>query len=180
MPNIKVPANFSQKANMPSASKDEFDTAHGVGGKHLAPKKPLDYVVSFLTLTAISAALAAGGLLGLRVIDAAVIFTGIVGLQNQEGIPVIEISLVDGTNSAIANPIGEDLREQGWNIVSALSLSDIDPNLPPAASTLIFISSEDHRLAALMLQASFPGAPIQLSTQFEAPITVLIGTDYQG
>jgi len=161
---------------MPSASKDEFDTAQGVGGKHLAPKRALDYVVSFLTLTVLSAVVAAGGLLGLQVIDASVIFSGVVASDSE--VPGIEVTLVDGTNSGLSEPISADLIDQGWNIISAISLSDIDPNLPSAASTLIFISSEDHRLAAVMLEASFKGAPIQLSTQFESPITVLIGTDY--
>jgi hypothetical protein len=43
---------------MPKSFQDEFDTASGVGGKHLAPKRALDYIVSFLTLTFLSAALA--------------------------------------------------------------------------------------------------------------------------
>ena len=43
---------------MPEVLQDEFDTVSGVGGKHLAPKRPLDYIVSFLTLTFVSAALA--------------------------------------------------------------------------------------------------------------------------
>jgi hypothetical protein len=65
-------------------------------------------------------------------------------------------------------------------VISAISLSDLDPALEPAATTLIFLSSEQYRSDAAGLLASFPGAPIEVSEQFSAPVTVLIGTDYQG
>jgi hypothetical protein len=87
---------------------------------------------------------------------------------------------VDGTNSAKAQAIGDQLLEDGWNIVSATSLSDLDPALEPAASTLIFLSNEAYRADAAGLLATFPGAPITVSDQFLAPVTVLIGTDFVG
>jgi hypothetical protein len=59
-------------------------------------------------------------------------------------------------------------------------LSDLDPALEPAVSTLIFLSSEAYRADAAGLLAIFPGAAITVSDQFLAPVTVLIGTDYLG
>lgn len=163
---------------MPKPSQDEFDTASGIGGRHLAPKRPLDYVVSFLTLTMLSALLAGGGILGLRLIDTGVILSGLVAAR--DGIPQMEIAIVDGTNTGKAQEIGEMLRQDGWNIVSAISLSDLDPALQPATSTLIFLSDESYRSDAAGLLANFEGAPIEVSDQFPSPVTVLIGTDYQG
>ena len=163
---------------MPKSFQDEFDAATGVGGKHLAPKRPLDYIVSFLTLTFLSAALAGGGILGLQLWDTGVILSGLVAQQDR--VPQLEVAIVDGTNSAKAQAIGDELLEEGWNIVSATSLSDLDPALEPAVSTLIFLSNEAYRADAAGLLATFPGAPITVSDQFLAPVTVLIGTDFVG
>jgi hypothetical protein len=164
---------------MPKSFQDEFDAATGVGGKHLAPKRALDYIVSFLTLTFLSAALAGGGILGLQLWDTGVILSGLVA-QQEDAVPQLEIAIVDGTNSGKARAIGDQLLEGGWNIVSATSLSDLDPALEPATSTLIFLSSEAYRADAAGLLATFPGASITVSDQFLAPVTVLIGTDYLG
>ena len=163
---------------MSKAFQDEFDAATGVGGKHLAPKRPLDYIVSFLTLTFLSAALAGGGILGLQLWDTGVILSGLVA--QEDGVPQLEVAIVDGTNSGKALAIVDELLEEGWNIVSATSLADLDPALEPAASTLIFLSNEAYRADAAGLLATFPGAPITVSDQFLAPVTVLIGTDYLG
>lgn len=164
---------------MSKGLQDEFDAITGVGGKHLAPKRPLDYVVSFLTLTLISAAIAGGGLLGLRIWDAGVIFTGTIA-DSAPAVPQVEITIVDGTNTGKATAIAEDLLAGGWNVLSALSLREIDPALPPAATTLIFISSEEFRPGAEALLEAFPEAAITVSEQFTSQVTVLIGTDYQG
>ena len=163
---------------MSKAFQDEFDAATGVGGKHLAPKRPLDYIVSFLTLTFLSAALAGGGILGLQLWDTGVILSGLVAQEDR--VPQLEVAIVDGTNSGKAQAMGDELLEEGWNIVSATSLSDLDPALEPAASTLIFLSNEAYRADAAGLLATFPGAPITVSDQFLAPVTVLIGTDFVG
>jgi hypothetical protein len=164
---------------MPKVLEDEFDTVSGVGGKHLAPKRPLDYIVSFLTLTFLSAALAGGGILGLQLWDTGVILSGLVA-QEESGVSELDLAIVDGTNTGLGLSIGEQLREQGWTVVSATSLSDLDPALQPASETLIFVTAEEYVAEAEALLETFPGAPIQVSSQFFAPITVLIGTDYLG
>lgn len=163
---------------MPKSLQDEFDTASGVGGKHLAPKRPLDYIVSFLTLTFLSAALAGGGILGLQLWDTGVILSGLVA--QEDAVPQLEVAIVDGTNTGKAQSVGDQLAEEGWNIVSASSLADQDPGLEAATSTLIFLSSEAYRADAAGLLATFPGAPITVSDQFPTPVTVLIGTDFAG
>ena len=178
MPNIKVPDLLDKRALMPKAFQDEFDAASGVGGKHLAPKRALDYIVSFLTLTFLSTALAGGGILGLQLWDTGVILSGLVAQEDQ--VPQLEVAIVDGTNSGKAQAIGDRLLEGGWNIVSATSLSDLDPALEPAGSTLIFLSSEAYRADAAGLLDTFPDASITVSDQFSTPVTVLIGTDYLG
>jgi hypothetical protein len=163
---------------MPKSFQDEFDTANGVGGRHLAPKRALDYIVSFLTLTFLSAALAGGGILGLQLWDTGVILSGLVA--EEDAVPQLEVAIVDGTNTGKAQSIGDQLSEDGWNIVSATTLADQDPALEPAASTLIFLSNEAYRADAAGLLAVFPGAPITVSDQFPTPVTVLIGTDFVG
>jgi hypothetical protein len=165
---------------MPKAIEDEFDTASGVGGKHLAPKKPLDYVVSFLTLTLVSTALAGGGILGLQLWDTGVMLSGLVAEEEQSVVPALDLAIVDGTNTGIGLSIGEDLQDLGWNVVSSTSLAELDPALEPAQVTLIFISTESHRQDAVALLESFPEAEIQVSSQFSSSITVLIGTDLLG
>ena len=164
---------------MPKVLEDEFDTVSGVGGKHLAPKRPLDYIVSFLTLTFLSAALAGGGILGLQLWDTGVILSGLVA-EDDSDVSDLDLTIVDGTNTGIGLSIGEQLQEQGWNVVSATNLADQDPGLEPAKTTLIFVTAQEYRGDALGLLETFPGAIIQVSTQFLTPITVLIGTDFIG
>jgi hypothetical protein len=164
---------------MPKVLEDEFDTVSGVGGKHLAPKRPLDYIVSFLTLTFLSAALAGGGILGLQLWDTGVILSGLVA-QEESGVSDLDLAIVDGTNSGLGLAVGQQLQDQGWSVVSATSLSDLDPALEPAPETLIFVTAEAYRQDAEALLETFPGAIMQVSTQFLTPITVLIGTDFLG
>jgi hypothetical protein len=164
---------------MPKVLEDEFDTVSGVGGKHLAPKRPLDYIVSFLTLTFLSAALAGGGILGLQLWDTGVILSGLVA-QEESGVSDLDLAIVDGTNSGLGLAVGQQLQDQGWSVVSASSLSDLDPALEPAPETLIFVTAEAYRQDAEALLETFPGAIMQVSTQFLTPITVLIGTDFLG
>lgn len=165
---------------MQQSFQDDFDLVTGVGGKHLAPKRPLDYIVSFLTLMVISAVLASGGLLGLRLIDASVIFTGSVAEMEEATEPTAPqdaLAIVDGTNTDLANQIGEGLEALGWNVVSKVSLAEIDPSLPTSPTTLIFISDESYRASAELLPSRFESAPIEVSSQFADPITILVGTD---
>ena len=176
-PNIEGPYLLEIRVDMTKVIPDEFDTVSGVGGKHLAPKRPLDYIVSFLTVTLLSAGLAGGGIVGLQLWDAGVILSGLVAEEK----PVasgLAIALVDGTNTGIALATGETLVEEGWNVVSAISLADLDAALEPTPVTLIFVASERHRAEAQGLLSRFPGAPIEVSSQFSDPITVLIGNDY--
>jgi hypothetical protein len=179
MPNIKVPASFYESQPLPTKPRDEFDAAIGVGGKHLAPKRPLDYVVSFLTLTVISALVAGGGVLGLRAWDASLVFD-VSFLEEEPAVPQLAIAIVDGTNSSLGTDIRDELLELGWNVVSTVSLSELDPNLSTSPSTLIFLSSEEFRDEASGLLARFPGVPIEVSGQFADPITVLLGSDFAG
>ncbi|MFY9304260.1 MAG: LytR C-terminal domain-containing protein [Rhodoluna sp.] len=164
---------------MPEVLEDEFDTVSGVGGKHLAPKRPLDYIASFLTLTLVSAALAGGGILGLRLWDTGIILSGLFA-EDSRSYSDLDLAIVDGTNSGIELSIGEQLQEQGWSVVSATSLADQDPDLEPAPTTLIFVTAQEYRGEALLLLDTFPGAVIEVSTQFLTPITVLIGNDFLG
>ena len=144
----------------------------GIGGKHLAPKNAMDYIRSFLTLTAISGLLAFGGLLGLRIADLSVI------MPDLPFVPQVQVSVIDGTDTDIESVVGDELAQEGWNIVSRTSLSDADPGSPTSGNTLIFISEEGFRDEAAGLAARFPGSIIAVSDQFPDPITLIIGLDY--
>lgn len=160
------------KVAMEEKAPDQPDANLGVGGKHLAPKTPLDYIRSFLTLTAISGLLAFGGLMGLRIADFAVI------MPELPVVPQTQVSVVDGTNTGIAQRVSEELTEAGWNIVSTFSLDQIDPASPVAVNTLIFVTEEGFRDEARALVARFPEAKITVSDQFPDPITLVIGLEY--
>jgi hypothetical protein len=157
---------------MEDKAAEQPDTVLGAGGKHLAPKTALDYIRSFLTLTLISGILAFAGLMGLRIADLGVI------MPQSPFVPQIQVSVVDGTNTGIAQSVGEELTEGGWNIVSTSSLSDFDQGSPEAANTLIFITVEGFRDEADGLAARFEGSIIVVSDQFPDPVTVVIGLDY--
>jgi hypothetical protein len=154
--------------------QEKADTNLGIGGKHLAPRNAMDYIRSFLTLTAISGLLAFGGLMGLRIVDLSVI------MPDAPSVPQVQMSVIDGTDTGIAATIGEELAQEGWNIVSTASLGDTDPNSPTSASTLVFISQEGFRDQAQALVARFPGSIIAVSDQFPDPITLIVGLDYLG
>lgn len=161
---------------MSKESRDEFDAVSGVGGRYLAPKRLLDYAISFLTLTIISAAVAGGSLVGLSAWDARAIFSD--STIEQPTVPQLPIAIVDGTNSGLSVGLRDKLLEDGWNIVSALSLTELDPSLPTSPTTLIFITEEANRSVADQLLKNFPDAAIVVSSQFSEEITVLVGTDF--
>ena len=152
--------------------QEKADTDLGIGGKHLAPKNAMDYIRSFLTLTAISGLLAFGGLMGLRIADLSVI------MPDLPFVPQVQVSVIDGTDTGIGSVVGEELTQEGWNIVSTASLGDTDPGSPTSGNTLIFISEEGFRDEAAGLAARFPGSIIAVSDQFPEPITLIIGLDY--
>ena len=152
--------------------QEKADTNLGIGGKHLAPRNAMDYIRSFLTLTAISGLLAFGGLMGLRIVDLSVI------MPDAPSVPQVQVSVIDGTDTGIASAVGEELTQEGWNIVSTSSLGDTDPNSPTSASTLVFISEEGFRDQAQALVARFPGSIIAVSDQFPDPVTLVIGLEY--
>jgi hypothetical protein len=157
---------------MEEKATEQPDTDLGVGGKHLAPKSALDYVRSFLTLTLISGVLAFGGLMGLRIADLGVI------MPDLPFVPQIQVAVVDGTNTGIAQKVGSELTDGGWNIVSTSELSEIDPGSPEAVNTLVFITDESYRDEAEGLATKFPGSIIALSDQFPDPVTVVVGMEY--
>ena len=107
------------------------------------------------------------------------ILSGLVA-EDDSDVSDLDLTIVDGTNTGIGLSIGEQLQEQGWNVVSATNLADQDPGLEPAKTTLIFVTAQEYRGDALELLDTFPGAIIQVSTQFLTPITVLVGTDFLG
>ena len=152
--------------------QEKADTALGIGGKHLAPKNAMDYIRSFLTLTAISGLLAFAGLMGLRIADLSVM------MPDLPFIPQVQVSVIDGTDTGIAAAVGEELASEGWNIVSTSSLGDTDPASPTSASTLVFITEEGYRDEAEGLVARFPGSIIAVSDEFPDPITLVIGLAY--
>jgi hypothetical protein len=152
--------------------QEKADTNLGIGGKHLAPKNAMDYIRSFLTLTAISGLLAFGGLMGLRIADLSVI------MPDLPFVPQVQVSVIDGTDTGIASVVGDELAQEGWNIVSRTSLSDTDPDSPTSGNTLVFITEEGFRDEAAGLVTRFPGSIIAVSDQFPDPITLIIGLDY--
>ena len=152
--------------------QEKAGTDLGIGGKHLAPKNAMDYIRSFLTLTAISGLLAFGGLMGLRIADLSVM------MPDLPFVPQVQVSVIDGTDTGIAPAIGEELTQEGWNIVSTSSLGDTDPGSPTSTNTLVFISEEGFRDEAAGLAGRFPGSIIAVSDQFPDPITLIIGLDY--
>jgi hypothetical protein len=157
---------------MQDKATEQPDTDLGVGGKHLAPKNAFDYIRSFLTLTAISGILAFAGLMGLRIADLGVM------MPDLPFAPQVQVSVVDGTNTGIAQSVGEDLKAAGWNIVSTSSLNDFDQGSPEAVNTLVFITEEGFRDEAESLATRFPGSIIALSDQFPDPVTVVVGMDF--
>jgi hypothetical protein len=154
--------------------QEKAGTDLGIGGKHLAPKNAMDYIRSFLTLTAISGLLAFGGLMGLRIADLSVM------MPDLPFVPQVQVSVIDGTDTGIASAVGEELTQEGWNIVSTASLADTNPSAPTSTNTLVFISEEGFRDEAAGLAARFPGSIIAVSDQFPDPITLIVGLDYLG
>ena len=157
---------------MQESTGEEAEAFSGVGGKHLAPKSAFDYLKSFLTLTLVSGILAFGGLMSLRIADLGVI------MPTSPFVPQVQVSVIDGTNTTLAEQVSADLVEAGWNVVSTSSLSDIDPGSPTAVNTLVFISEERYRDEAQALSTLLPGAIIAVSDQFPDPVTVVIGMDF--
>ena len=110
--------------------------------------------------------------MGLRIADLSVM------MPDLPFVPQVQVSVIDGTDTGIAAVVGEELSQEGWNIVSTTSLADTEPGSPTSANTLVFISEERFRDEADGLVARFPGSIIAVSDQFPDPITLVVGLDY--
>ena len=161
---------------------DEFDSVPQHGGTHRARRTKTDRVVEFLAVMGVSALVAVGGYFGLKAIDAQSILP--VSLPNvvptssstvdvkKSPVSVFDATEADGQASAAATILLND----GWNIAAAASVTPKDGVVP--AETIVYIPNLDLAPVAKAVEKSLGGDyPIQVSANFQDPVTVVLGSD---
>ncbi|GAA2239966.1 LytR C-terminal domain-containing protein [Herbiconiux moechotypicola] len=88
----------------------------------------------------------------------------------------LAVTVLNGTEVAgLAGAVGQVAVGAGWNVATTANASTTD-----FATTTVFYSDPVNEAAALGLAQTLGGVPTELSTSFDAALTVVLGTDYTG
>ncbi|MEY4994009.1 MAG: hypothetical protein RIS82_1131 [Actinomycetota bacterium] len=163
---------------------DEFDAAAHEGGRHRARRTAKDRVIEWVRI--FLAAIVVGGLAygGLKFADNAAIFEGVISNPSPSPTASVEtrpgVAVIDGTGTEAAGvPFSSQLVDAGFNVVVTENLVDADGNPSSIAVSTIAITDELFRADAEKL-AELIGSPlVTISDQFEEPITIVLGEDYE-
>jgi hypothetical protein len=92
--------------------------------------------------------------------------------------PSLAVTVLNGTaGEGVARAVGERLEAEGWTVGELDNASSED-----VPTTIVYYADETLEGAARGVAASLPGSEVLLSSDFadsEAPLTVVVGNDYQ-
>ena len=161
---------------------DEFDSVPEHGGTHRARRTKTDRVVEFLAVMGVSALVAVLGYFGLKAVDAQSILpaslTNVVSTAGSKiDIKKVAVSVFDATQTdGQASAAATVLLDAGFNISAAAAVTPKDGKVP--TETIIYIPNLDYAPAAKAVEKALGGTyPIQVSSDFQEAVTVLLGSD---
>lgn len=164
---------------------DEFDFVGGVGGRYRARRGNRDRFFEFVRIVLVGVIISGGGYFGLQIatndgnlpIDsgvAAAVSTNQFSKGDGVGIAVINAS----KSTDAGSKLGQKLLNDGWNVWSAARSTDNARQPSFSEKTVVYASGESSAAAAKTLAASLGNFESTVSTEYPAPITIVLGTDY--
>ena len=158
---------------------DELDSLPQHGGRHRARRTARDRVREFIRVLIAATVVAGLGIFALRVVDSSVQFdigtlpttAPVSNLNTGPGITVLDNSDASGAASALAH----ELLDSGLNVLTAADYT----SSTAADKTVILISDEQYRSVARKVIKVMGKYPIEVTSEFVDPITVVIAGDYK-
>lgn len=158
---------------------DVFDSAPEHGGRHRARRTKRDRFREFTRVIVVAASVAALGLVALRVVDSSVQFdigTLPTAAPVTNTAPAPGVTVLDATDAAgAASKLAHDLLDAGLNVLTADNYS----GETEVSNTVLYISEEKYRTVAKKALKTMGKYPIEVSTDFVDPVTVIIGSDFK-
>ena len=160
---------------------DEFDSATQHGGRHRVRRTGKDRLFEWVRIFVAAAVIAVLGYGGLKLVESSTVFEGVLPAPSASASDAAPgVKLLDGTGvDAKVAKASTVLIDGKYNFLGAAKLQDANNKPIAIEKTLIVITDEVFRSQATEIAALFANAPIQVSTEFAGPITVVLGKDFK-
>jgi hypothetical protein len=179
---------------MATFPKDRFDTLPDDllrVGAHRGPKRKGAGWIAFAWAALATGVLVAGGLIGVRILDASFTFTEDTSVAQPDASTVptaepvtdpstitdraISITVLNGTATAgLQNDAATVLADQGWTIATQASSTATD-----ITETIVYYSEASNEDVARGISLAIGVGDVRLSDAFlGAPITIVVGSDF--
>jgi hypothetical protein len=163
---------------------DEFDSAVAHGGRHRVRRTPKIRALEFLRILLVAIVVAVLGYFGLKLVDAANLFTApsapVETVSAADVAKGLEITILDATATAgTADKVATSLVDSGFNVVSAGELGGEVSSKSAVDKTVVYYFDIGNKAAAAVIAKSLGGYPVEQSTAYAGAITIVIGTDYK-
>jgi LytR cell envelope-related transcriptional attenuator len=163
---------------------DEFDSAVAHGGRHRVRRTPKIRALEFLRILVVAIIVAVLGYFGLKLVDAANLFTApsapVETISAADIAKGLEISILDATGvKGTADKVATALVDSGFNVTSAGELGGDASAKSAVPKTTVYYFEVGNKAAAAVIAKSLGAYPVEQSTAYAGAITVVIGTDYK-
>ncbi len=160
---------------------DEFDAVEPHGGRHRERRTAKHRLIEWVRIFVAAALVAGAGYGVLKIVDNASMYTGDISFGTASQAPAITdpgVNVLDGKVGDLGVKVGEALKAAGFNVLTAINLVDKDDNLIKVKATKIFITDEAFTAEASDLAKAIGDYPIEISTEYVGPITLVLGEDF--
>jgi len=166
--------------NAENFPQDEIDSIAPAIGRRRLKRTRGSKLLEFFAYFTVSAVVAGGSLFAYQTFIGGKSSVDVNAVKSNttttDPLRVNETSILNGTSTAGESSIvAQKLVDKGWNVVTA----DTTPFGVTATKTTIFINSADLNDAAKAMVSDLGNYPIQVSSQYIDPITVVLGNDYK-
>ena len=162
---------------------DEFDSATQHGGRHRVRRTGKDRLFEWVRIFVAAALIAVLGYGALKLMENSTVFDGVLSAPSPSATAsdaAPGVKLLDGTGvEATVAKASTALIDGKYNFLGAAKLQDSAGKAISIEKTLIVITDEVFRSQATEIAALFGDAPVQVSTEFAGPITVILGKDFK-
>ncbi len=169
---------------------DAFDSVSRKAGRHRTRRTFADGAFDFGKLVLAASALTVAGYFAVSAFNSTSIITGsdlpggstntvvFTGGTRAGG---VGITVLDGTlGKGFASALGHKLLDAGWNVFSASDLVlASDHTSDQITSTTVYVQTEALKSKVESLTKDIGVWPVEVSTLYSDPITVVLGTDFK-
>lgn len=162
---------------------DEFDSVSPHGGHHRAKRTAKDRIFEWMRIFVAATVVAGSGYFALNLVESASVFNGEVSAPTPSAAATTTdpgVTVLDASGqSGLAGKVGHLLLDAGFNVLTAANAVDFENNPVESEKTLVYINDEAAKTEATKVAAKLGTVPVEVSSNYPGPITVLLGSDYK-